>query len=1078
MSSPSLMDAALVERPRLTRQIRDALEHGGVALVGAAGYGKTLVVEQALAGRTAAWLSGRGRDVHVDRLMSDALQAIRRAVPGAADVLIQQVANAGAAPPPLEVARALLDELESLLVEPLVFVVDDAEHLAGAQPTLDLLQQLLEAPHAMLRLVVCTRRPLAIPSARAEAAGRLLVLGEPDLAFDADECAQLLTRRLGREPTEAEVHDAMQTTLGWPLGLAVGASLSEPSEAIGRFLREEVLAPLDPATRTAMLTSSAAEELTPEMSQALGLPHDLPARLGALGVLLRPVAGRAGAIAYHPLLRDVLRQAWIEETTPAERAFVLARAAAQLRREGRVIDAIDAWLAADEPDRALDALSHEAVALVRTAPASVRAWLEALPADLADDPRRLATEGWLAFAEGRHEDAVPLLREASERLPADLAGRAAEDAGEALYWLGRLDEGLETLELVRRPGANARAWTAILQASVGRADDAEATHRALERLPDAGDIAGMRAIVRFYLDLPDGRHDELVAMTRRRLESLTDDHRELHRPEILASFVAFALADAGRADEAVGWTDVVFAEVQRSGLHAFLDANTHALRAWLLVAAGREVEAELALAAIKDGVSTDGWAPAVGESAAAACLLARGERGAARALAEAALLRAAVAPLPFRGIVTLAALPTLAQAASPDQALAVADEALAWIDAGYDPGHGSHHRARLLAQRAWLHGLRGDLPAAAEQLDAALRAAGDGATLLVRSEWRRLQTTAYDVLTLDAVDPRPILAAIERTFPGGEELADFADHPRAAVRAMAARALSASGHPRAERLLEQLAADEDREVAAAAEAARAAARRSPPPRTFTLFGAFALRRGAWTVDERAWGRPTTSRLVRILLVQRGAFIPEEALLEALWPDKQPKSARSSLQVAVSRARAVIDAPGAEQSAILYSERAYRLVLEDRDRVDTELFTAAAEAALAEQGAPRLRLLEHAAALWSGEPMPEERYSDWAAQWREDLTASLRRVLWSLCELRGQRGDHAGAAAAAGRLVALDPLDEGAQRLLIAAHARSGNRAQALRQYLACRKQLVDALGLEPDEETQRLQRRVLAGQAV
>jgi DNA-binding SARP family transcriptional activator len=216
----------------------------------------------------------------------------------------------------------------------------------------------------------------------------------------------------------------------------------------------------------------------------------------------------------------------------------------------------------------------------------------------------------------------------------------------------------------------------------------------------------------------------------------------------------------------------------------------------------------------------------------------------------------------------------------------------------------------------------------------------------------------------------------------------------------------------------------------------------------------------------------------VQLAQRGAFLPEEALTEALWPDKPPKSARASVQVAVSRARAVLDGPNAEQSAIQYSERAYRLVLDARDRVDTELFAAAAEAALSDASPARVRLLEHAASLWLGEPMPEERYSDWAAEWREDLMATYKRVLWSLAELRGRSGDHAGAAAAAGRLVALDPLDEGAQRLLIAAHARAGNRGRALRQYLACRKELIDTLGLEPTEDTRALQRRVLAGQPV
>ncbi|HEY8582830.1 MAG TPA: BTAD domain-containing putative transcriptional regulator, partial [Capillimicrobium sp.] len=997
---------------------------------------------------------------------------------GAADVLIEQVSSADAAPPPLEVARALLDELESLLVEPVAFVMDDAEHLDGAQPALDLLEALIDAPHAMLRLVVCTRRPLDVRVARAQAAGRLMLLTSGDLAFTAEECGGLLERRLGRPPTDDEVAEAMQATLGWPLGLALGASLHNPSGAIARFVHEEILAPLDPAVRQAMLTSSAVEELTPAMGEALGLPRDLERRMGLRGVLLRPVAGRAGALAYHPLLRDVLRQAWVDETAPAERAFVLSRAAAQLRREGRVADAIDAWLAADEPERALEALAAEAVALVRTAPASVRAWLDAMPRSVASDPRRLAVAGWLASAEGRHEEAVPLLIEASERLPADTASRTADEASEALYWLGRAEEGLAFLQQVRWPSAHTRAWTAVLQGSTGRVTDARATIATLEGLPEAEDMVGMRALARFYVDLPDGGHDELVALMRRRLESLTDQRREIHRPEILASFIAFALADAGRADEAVGWIDVVFAEVQRSGVRQFLNANTHALRAWLLVAAGREVEAELALGAIAGGVSTDGWAPAVGETAAAACLLARGERGAARELAEGALLRVAAAPLPFRQLVTLAALPTIGQAGAPDHAIGLADAALEALDAAYGSEHASHHRARLLAQRAWLRGLRGDLAGAGDDLRAALQAAGDRSALLLRSEWRRVAGTVYDALTVGGTDPAPILDAVERAFPGGEELADLADHPRPEVRVVAARALGASGHPRAESLLAALADDEDPHVAAAAEAARAAGRRSPPPRTFTLFGAFSLRRGEWPVDERAWGRPTTARLVRVLLAQRGAFLPEEALLEALWPDSPPKSARSSMQVAVSRARAVLDAPGAEQSAIVYSERAYRLALDERDRVDTEIFSAAAEAALAEQGPARLRLLEHAAALWTGEPMPEERYSDWAAQWRDDLTAGFRRVLWALSDLRARSGDHAGAAAAATRLVALDPLDEGAQRLLIAAHARAGNREQALRQYLACRKQLVDALGLEPDDETRALQRRVLAGQPV
>ena len=47
-----------------------------------------------------------------------------------------------------------------------------------------------------------------------------------------------------------------------------------------------------------------------------------------------------------------------------------------------------------------------------------------------------------------------------------------------------------------------------------------------------------------------------------------------------------------------------------------------------------------------------------------------------------------------------------------------------------------------------------------------------------------------------------------------------------------------------------------------------------------------------------------------------------------------------------------------------------------------------------------------------------------------------------------------------------------------AYARAGRRAHALRQFLECRKQLVEELGIEPSEATTSLQRRILVGEAV
>ena len=275
-----------------------------------------------------------------------------------------------------------------------------------------------------------------------------------------------------------------------------------------------------------------------------------------------------------------------------------------------------------------------------------------------------------------------------------------------------------------------------------------------------------------------------------------------------------------------------------------------------------------------------------------------------------------------------------------------------------------------------------------------------------------------------------------------------------------------SGDPRA---LERLSA--------ATPAAKRLASSLPPLR-FELLGRFDVRRGAWRAGEGAWRRPVDARLVRFLLVNLGQPVLEDEIFEALWADLSASSARRSLQVAASRTRQVLDPPGAERSLIESVDRTYRLALGERDSVDTEEFENAAELALGLSGEARRAPLERARSLWGGEPLLEERYTDWAIPHREALMDRYTAVLTALVELHERSGDHTGAAERARELVRLDPLNEGAHRALMTAYARTGRTGHALRQYLECRRTLVESLGIEPAEATSRLQTRVLAGEAV
>lgn len=248
--------------------------------------------------------------------------------------------------------------------------------------------------------------------------------------------------------------------------------------------------------------------------------------------------------------------------------------------------------------------------------------------------------------------------------------------------------------------------------------------------------------------------------------------------------------------------------------------------------------------------------------------------------------------------------------------------------------------------------------------------------------------------------------------------------------------------------------------------------------TFRVLGGFGVSRGGWVVGPADWRRPAAAALVRYLLVHLDEAVPEDDLFEALWPGRAERTARSSLHVAASQARGVLDPAGPDGGRLVVSARTYRLRLGERDRVDAVEFAAAARAAETAEGAARVGALEVAAALWTGEPLPEDRYSDWALVWRHELIDRYAGVLAELLRARLEAGDARGAVLAGRRLVELDPLDEASHAALMTAYARAGRRGRALAQYTACRRALVDELGIEPDAGTTRLHARVLAGEPV
>jgi DNA-binding SARP family transcriptional activator len=1067
-----------------------------VLLTAGPGYGKTTLLEQALSdqARPVAWIGCSETERAGGRLLTRILDAISAVAPGASDALSEHLAAAPEQVDPLAAIRVLLADFSRLLVEPLGLVFDDAEHLDGADESLLLLSELLRSEVAFLHVAIASRRSLNLRIGKPRATGRLTEFTAADLAFDAEECASLLRMRGGRDPSPEEIAEVMEATEGWPLGIALAARRATGGPAavrdlrsapeVGAFLSEELLDPLEPDLRDGAISSSVVRLVTPEVASAIGLPADFRERIERAGMVMRRVDD-AETFAYHPLLRELLLERLEMERGEEERRRLHRTVAPAVAAGGDPIEAVEHWLEAQSWDEAVAAIELEGPRLVRPSAPLVERWLSQLPAEVRRMPTILSLEGQLEWGAGDHPRAVEALRGAIRGFagepdpPAEWATRFV--LADSLMAIGGFDEAGELARGWDDPSAAAAGvlapatavYISIGLAMIGRFDESDALAAAAYRHPDAAVLGPAEALRLAFRDTPQGHLDRTLAGMQAavaELERFDPFNRRLYFLVVLAQMYA----ERGRTEKALEiWMRV--RKDASGGSGPFLGDTTYAWSAELLAQDGRLAEAEAELAHYQ-GQETS-WRTLIGDLARTSVASLRGDAAETVAWAKTTLGTAADGPVIFIHRAVADLIPSLVRVGRTDLAREILDSTFERIDQTYPGELGRFPRGRLIALRAWLYFTEGETDRADADLQLLLKETGETLPHILRREWVRLEPVVWDGLERGSIEHGPAVEALVGAFPEGTQLVSFLEHPAPDVRRAVLEPATKSGDPRALAHLAKLAKDPKSDLAGAASRATSRLARTLPPLRFELLGRFAVRRGSWDAGD-AWARPVDARLVRFLLVNLDQPVPEDALFEALWPELDAESARKSLQVAISRARRVLDPPGSERSVIESIERTYRLVLGQRDRIDTEEFLSAAAVALDDTGEERRALLENARSLWGGEPLPEERYSDWTAAYRERLVDRHTGVLSALAVDHEEAGEHGEAADVARELVDLDALNEGGHRALITAYARAGRTGQALRQYLECRRALVDQLGVEPSETTSRLQARILAGEPI
>src|SRR5215469_1887501 len=202
-------------------------------------------------------------------------------------------------------------------------------------------------------------------------------------------------------------------------------------------------------------------------------------------------------------------------------------------------------------------------------------------------------------------------------------------------------------------------------------------------------------------------------------------------------------------------------------------------------------------------------------------------------------------------------------------------------------------------------------------------------------------------------------------------------------------------------------------------------------------------------------------LLGFLAAQGGQAVSRERLADLLWPYQGSDQARHSLRNCLLELRKAL---GPQAGAYLIADFASCRVQDTI--VDLDRFERLSRSRQQAE-------LQTAADLYRGEFLADfhidsEPFQEWLAAERDRTLVLVCDILQRLSAAQDAAGEAEAAIQSGRRLVALDPLSEFGQRVLMRAYARAGRRGEALRQYKSCAETLKRELGVAPDAETQAL----------
>ena len=433
-----------VPRPRLIARLNEGLHHKLTLISAPAGFGKTTLVSEWIAGsrQPAAWLSLDEEDSDPTRFLAYLVAALRSVAANIGE-------GVSGVPPTESILTALLNEIAAI-PQPFIIVLDDY-HLIDAKPVEDALAFLLEHLPPRMHLVIATREDPRLPLARLRARGQMAELRAADLRFTPAETTEFLNRMMGLGLAADDIAALETRTEGWIAGLQLAAISMRGHEDASGFIRsfsgshgfvldylvEEVLDQQPENVQTFLLRTSILERLCGPLCDAV-LPGSSASGQATLEYLehanlfIVSLDNERRWYRYHHLFAELLRQR--QQRKAASTAELHSLASQWYEDNGLEIDAFHHAAAANDIERAERLIEGKGMPLYfRGAMAPVLQWLESLPAAVLDARPSL----WVTYASSLMMSGKPGGVERKLQA-AEAALRSAEPDGQTRNLVGHI----------------------------------------------------------------------------------------------------------------------------------------------------------------------------------------------------------------------------------------------------------------------------------------------------------------------------------------------------------------------------------------------------------------------------------------------------------------------------------------------------------------------------------------------------------------------------------------------------------------------------------------------------------------